>query len=70
MGVVHCPQWYVCVCVCVCVCALACLLVPFFLGHHSGLERSLVCSIWGPGLVRKHVLGFFLGKLMREGDGG
>ena len=77
MGVVHCPQWCVCVCVCVCVCeresvsaAIDCLLVLSFFGLHSGVERNVVCSIWGLGLAKMHLLGFSLGKLMRERDEG
>ena len=75
MGVVHCPQWSVRVCVCVCVCVyergcrwLACAT---FLSLHSRMEWNVVCSSWGLGLAKMHVLGFFLGKLMRErGMGG
>lgn len=64
---VHCPQWGVCVSVSA---AIDCLLVLPFFGLHSGVERNVVCSIWGLGLANMHLWGFFLGKLMRERDEG
>ena len=69
VGCVHCPQWGVCVCVCVSVsAAIDCLLVLPFFGLHSGVERNVVCSIWGLGLAKMHLLVFSLGKLNeREG---
>lgn len=50
--------------------AIDCLLVLPFFGLHSGVERNVVCSIWGLRLANVHLLGFFIGKLMRERDEG
>ena len=68
MGVVHCPQRGVCVCECergyrLLACATL-FRAPFWCGKERGLLHL------GLGLANMHLLGFFLGKLMRERDKG